>query len=499
MSLPRHIRRSTRGRMAARLGVSCGLLFCAGALLGITQCSATCTDPETGEKYQCTRCESDDQNGCTEDLWYLPDWGTECTESNRPTAEDGTECAAGFGVCQTGSCRGVFPCTEQGILDAVAEGGGPHTFDCDGPTTVPLTGEIVIDKDLVLDGGGEMTLYRSAEGFRAISILEGATVALSGITVTGVEDYIGPRGTYCLGILNQGVLTLVEGAVRENWSPNAGSSCAGICAYGPTTLIDSHVERNLAEGGAGVCGSVRLVGSSISNNTAYWGSAVDGDVELIESTISGNDPSFTVHGQSGTVVAGRLYAYRSAIIHNYAGNGSLAGETTLINSTVSGNIALSGIGARLVLNSTLVAGPHPRVYGDDYDLTTNLVRGDGLIANSLIVNPYPAPSQAPFVTRACGGSLVSGGGNIESPEDTCGLSEPTDLSNVTEAQLNLGPLGDYGGPTRTHGLLPRSVAIDHVPASMCLDENGDPLGTDQRGIARPQGAACDAGAYEVQP
>ena len=109
MSLPRHIRRSTRGRMAARLGGSCGLLFCAGALLGITQCSATCTDPETGEKYKCTRCESDDQNGCTEDLWYLPDWGTECTESNRPTAEDGTECAAGSGVCQAGSCRGVFP------------------------------------------------------------------------------------------------------------------------------------------------------------------------------------------------------------------------------------------------------------------------------------------------------------------------------------------------------------------------------------------------------
>ena len=41
MSVPRHIRRSTRGRMGARFGVSCGLLFCAGALLGITECSAT--------------------------------------------------------------------------------------------------------------------------------------------------------------------------------------------------------------------------------------------------------------------------------------------------------------------------------------------------------------------------------------------------------------------------------------------------------------------------
>ena len=29
-----------------------------------------------------------------------------------------------------------FPCTEQGIRNAIAEGGGPHTFNCDGAQSV---------------------------------------------------------------------------------------------------------------------------------------------------------------------------------------------------------------------------------------------------------------------------------------------------------------------------------------------------------------------------
>jgi len=37
-----------------------------------------------------------------------------------------------------GSMSGVFPCTEQGIRDAIALGGGPHTFDCNGPSVVEM-------------------------------------------------------------------------------------------------------------------------------------------------------------------------------------------------------------------------------------------------------------------------------------------------------------------------------------------------------------------------
>ncbi|MGB5696912.1 MAG: choice-of-anchor Q domain-containing protein, partial [Polyangiales bacterium] len=93
---------------------------------------------------------------------------------------------------------------------------------------------------------------------------------------------------------------------------------------------------------------------------------------------------------------------------------------------------------------------------------------------------------------------ASDGHNIESPGDTCGFDHGTDLVNITEGQLDLGPLRDNGGPTMTHALLPGSVAIDVIPEVDCVDADGAPLTTDQRGESRPGGTMCDVGAFEVQ-
>jgi hypothetical protein len=70
------------------------------------------------------------------------------------------------------------------------------------------------------------------------------------------------------------------------------------------------------------------------------------------------------------------------------------------------------------------------------------------------------------------------------------------FTEVTSAQLNLGPLANNGGPTQTHALLSGSVAIDAAPDCTLVD-GATPVTEDQRGVARPQGAACDVGAYEA--
>jgi hypothetical protein len=88
--------------------------------------------------------------------------------------------------------------------------------------------------------------------------------------------------------------------------------------------------------------------------------------------------------------------------------------------------------------------------------------------------------------------FVSNGHNIESPNDTCGFDQLTDQVNVTTEALALGPLADNGGPTETKALLSGSVAIDVIPPEMReVDE-------DQRGVTRPQGPACDVGAFELE-
>ena len=98
-------------------------------------------------------------------------------------------------------------------------------------------------------------------------------------------------------------------------------------------------------------------------------------------------------------------------------------------------------------------------------------------------------------------STVSNGRNIESPGDTCGFDQATDQVNVSADDLKLGELSDNAGPTLTHALGAGSIAIDRIPEAMCVDADGEPLTTDQRGLPRPEtgGTMCDVGAFEVQP
>ena len=55
----------------------------------------------------------------------------------------------------------------------------------------------------------------------------------------------------------------------------------------------------------------------------------------------------------------------------------------------------------------------------------------------------------------------------------------------------LDPLADNGGPTLTRLPVAGSIAIDAAAGI-----GGCPA-TDQRGVPRPQGPACDAGAVEL--
>jgi hypothetical protein len=78
--------------------------------------------------------------------------------------------------------------------------------------------------------------------------------------------------------------------------------------------------------------------------------------------------------------------------------------------------------------------------------------------------------------------VANAGHDLSFPDTTCpGINGDPKL---------LG-LNNYGGPTNTLALASGSAAIDQVPATGA----GCPA-TDQRGVKRPQGSACDIGAFE---
>ena len=354
----------------------------------------------------------------------------------------------------------VVPCTEQGIRNAITAGGGPYAFDCDGPTVVTTRGEIIIDNDVVLDGDGNIVVHGN-DAHRVFSVLEGVSVEIHGFRVTGGAATRRIDDQSCGGLANAGTLMLANSVVSGNTAAAGGGG--GICNSGLLILIKSAVEDNAAKACGGVFnnGWVAIRNSTVSENKATSGGGggicSSGPLMLAGSTVSGNSAS-------------------------YSGGIESSGTLTLTNSTVSGNVAEEGSGGIFnVGTATLESGT---VVGN----TVAGLRGD-------IRNAGVLTMASSLVDGVCIGStaaVTSQGNNMESPGDTCGLYRETDLVNVQMEDLKLQPLADNGGPTMTHALQSGSVAVDRIPEMACEMEE------DQRGVARPQGAACDVGAFELE-
>ena len=260
---------------------------------GVCDGAGTCLQCNRGEQ-----CE-DDVNECT-----VPncDSADGACRGFTPVA-DGTACAGG--TCLVGACEltgSVLPCTEQGILNAIAAGGGPYTFDCDGLTTVTTAAEIVIDNDVVLDGEGNLTV--DGNGHHGVfHVPEGVTAELHGFgMINGIYGINWNFGTLTVthstvsgnsqgGIRNFGQMTLTSSTVTGNKSADRGG---GIRSDGELTLYSSTVSGNSALSGGGIfvgSGTLTLVNSTVSGNRAEvdgGGIHTDQALMLLNSTVTGN-------------------------------------------------------------------------------------------------------------------------------------------------------------------------------------------------------------------
>ena len=364
--------------------------------------------------------ECDDRNDCTADACTPFGDVNVCDNS---TVANGTTCAGG--MCQAGVCELTslaLPCSEQGILNAIVEGGGPYTFDCNGPTRVVTEKGIVINNDVVLDGEGNLTVDGNETADEVIGVEEGVTAELYGITVTRGREK---------GILNRGTLTLASSIVSGN-----------------------------KRGGIGNAGNLTMTGVTVSDNTCSTGCdgggiANGGTLSIVNSTVSGN---LSRGGGGGIINGGTSTIVNSTVSGNRATaeGGGISNESTLTitNCTVSGNISDEQQGSAVAT-----------VAGRTTILSSTLIDGD------------------------CQGPLTSNGYNIESPGETCGFDQTGDQGSVSADDLNLAPLQNNGGLTETHAITTDSAAFNSGTCEVA---------TDQRGVDRPQGDACDVGAFELE-
>jgi hypothetical protein len=376
---------------------------------------------------------------------------------------------------------------------AQAADGDAITFGVTG--TIQL-GEFLGSLDLAHNisiegpGAGLLTVRGSGSSsfpydyFRVFTVLEGATVSISGLTITNGWAPVGGADDANLGggIANHGTLTLSNSTVTGNrvnscpdpngcFDPTPDTAGGGIFngnADGTAvlTIINSTVSDNNAYANAG--GSY---GGGIANGIDDYPDYVPGGtVILSNSTVSLNRANSS-HGFGGGIYngdGGMLMVTNSTIARNFAANydgGGIDNDygtmLTIANSTIAGNSSGFGGGIEsdadgFVMRNTILAGNTG--YRDSPDDLEGVLSGDGY---NLIGN-----------TRGYGGY------------------DPTDLLNVDP---RLGPLQDNGGPTPTMALLPGSPAID-------AGDNTDAPMWDQRGapFRRIVHGTIDIGAFEVQ-
>lgn len=374
---------------------------------------------------------------------------------------------------------------------------------------------------------GTLTLINStisenrAQGANALSggiDNNGGTISLFNSTISH-NKAIGTNGkSFAGGINSSGEITLTNSSVLNNVSMGTQSSDGGGISIsnvpsakklaslilnnsiisGNSVTITSNQDAisngkttAILAGGGGITvlfGTLTVNNSTISGNTSTGGQGVGGGIyngsghlTISNSTVSSNTTTSRRHWESG---GGGIY--------------TLSGTLKMTNSTVSGNTAtggLGGFGGGIALNDSQGTIDFSTIYGNKATAsggglsfyTTQITAKNTIIASN-------TAGTGPDVS----GTLTSGGYNLIQRFAGATFLDPlhlhsTDIS-ASPSSLGIDPhLRNNGGLTMTHTLLPGSPAIDRIPTSACDSD------IDQRGVKRPQGSACDSGAYEYKP
>jgi hypothetical protein len=168
------------------------------------------------------------------------------------------------------------------------------------------------------------------------------------------------------------------------------------------------------------------------------------------------------------------------------------------NSTLTFNSARQGGGA-VAFDFGLAGTVWFRASTVAYNSTESPDGGGGMLtndANQFVLfqgGTIMAGNAAGGVLSNCAGpgQFDSLGNNLDS-QNSCGMSESTDLRNVNP-QLAMSRINTPGKQTtETMAPFTGSMALDHIPSGDCGFANGH----DQRLVLRPVNGACDIGAFE---
>ncbi len=416
------------------------------------------------------------------------------------------------------------------LTSCVVTGNTAHAADS---LSLPVTGGSALGGGIA--STGSLTLASSHVTANTATAGAGGSFCLSPLTC-GVSPGGNATGG---GVESAGALTVTGSEISGNsatggagagagfsgTAPGGGASGGGIDAQSTLGISTSTISGNTATGGPS--GAPLLVTAANGGTALGGGLHAAGVTTLDTSLIAGN----TAHGGGGATPGGTGGVARGAGARSES-------SFAATNSTITGNAAVGGTAGNGVAGFTLAAGTGGTASGAGIDgtgtlaiklvtLASNVATGgtggngdtgqaggvggaasgggldstaaapqlaNGIVAaNAAVGGPggSGSPQGADGAASGSGCGSVTGGstgGNVESPDDTCGLDQSGDLAAATASAVALSPLAANGGPTQTQAIAATSVAVGRGLAAACTS-------TDQRGFLR--GAPpCDSGAYE---
>ena len=415
-----------------------------------------------------------------------------------------------------GNTSGDLDVTGRARLTIVGAGPGATVIDAHGlgdrVLSVSLRARVTLRRLRITGGHAPGSLPGSPGGCTA----PGA----GGPAVTGSAGNGG-------GVFNAGSLVLDAVSVIANAAGSGGSggqggpggcgggaggqgeSGGGVYNGGRLTVFDSTIQGNSAgAGGAGGAGGVGGLGGdgggiynrgrlSVLSSTVYENRAGSGGIGGpggIGGQMPGMDGAGGPGGSGGGVYStyGRLRVINSTIVDNRAGDGGAGASPAGTGGSGGDGGAVAAWASPSLIDSATLAGNAVGVGGGGGSPAGG--SGAGGTGGTLFAAPStPAGDMRVKNTilasgrgRACAGATSSA-----IADDGHDLSYHEDGCPGRNANPRLGSLSDNGGPTHTIALAAGSAAIDRIPRG-----SGDCRGADQRGVSRPQGRACDIGAYE---
>lgn len=356
---------------------------------------------------------------------------------------------------------------ENCVTDPSGYGGGIRTLE-----DVTITNSS-IDSCEADYGGGLQT-----DGNLTI-LLDNVTFSQNSATTAGGGIYLNTNG----------VLEVANSLFILNESPLG----AGIYDIGDSvTLTNSTISMNSASSfGGGINstnGSVTLTDVAMAGNTGAWGGAIfmqgfpSASLSITRATLSNNTASSAVTAEGGGIYFDGASSTLTLTNVTIANN-----QSTGAGTAYGGGVTVSQASA--TLNNVTIAGNSATTSGGGLSISNG---GTANVQNSILAD-NTAPSGPD-----CEGSLTSLDYNLIEDDSGCTISGSTD-HNIIGENPQLGVLQNNGGEYNTMALAPTSPAIDAANPETPGSGGTSCAATDERGVSRPQGSACDMGAFELAP